>query len=395
VQLCVKAISQRHAKKTQRHTKTMKKHTKHSKLSLRKNGNYAVQEIAILGVKCDIIAQLSQNIAEILQKTVKIAYFDASHNTHEKAPILDTFTFNETGALNTQKRKVLNKFNTRIQLASYDLVFINGNHYQAVKQIVVLDPEKEASIKKRIDQITDIVCFVKKTKDVAVFDCLKTKFQNIDAIPVFEIDNITDISKVVSDVVNGNRPSLNGLVLAGGKSTRMGTDKGLLNYHGQAQRNYLMDLLQNVLGKDAEVFLSVRAEQDLKYLPVINDKFIGLGPFGAICSAFMHNPNTAYLVVATDLPFVNKEVLELLISKRDTTKIATAIKGKGKQFMEPLVTIWEPKAYPVLLNYLAQGYSCPRKALINSDVAIVEIDDAYIENINTPDDFKKAQKKLS
>jgi len=373
----------------------MKKHTKHTKLNLRKSGHYAVQEIAILGVKCTIIAQLSRKIAEKLQKIAKIAYFDASHNSAETALILSTFTFNETGVLNTQTSNNLNKFNTRQQLAAYDLVLINGNHYQGQQQIVVLDPEKEASIKKRIDQITDVVCFVKKTKDLAIFDCLKTKFQNYNAIPVFNIDDITGISKIVSDVVNANRPPLNGLVLAGGKSTRMGTDKGLLNYHGQAQRAYLTALMQDVLGKNAEVFLSVRADQDVQNLPVITDKFIGLGPFGAICSAFMHNPNAAYLVVATDLPVVNKEVLELLISKRDTTKIATAIKGKDKQFMEPLVTIWEPKAYPALLGFLAQGYSCPRTALINSDVAIVEIDHAFIENINTPDDFKKAQEKLT
>jgi molybdenum cofactor guanylyltransferase len=129
-------------------------------------------------------------------------------------------------------------------------------------------------------------------------------------------------------------------------------------------------------------------------VPVITDKFIGLGPFGAICSAFMHNPNTAYLVVATDLPFVNQDVLELLLRQRNPKKIATAIKGKNKPFMEPLITIWEPKAYPILLSYLAQGYSCPRKVLINSDVEIVEIDDAFIQNINTPDEFEAVKKEI-
>jgi len=373
----------------------MKKHTKHTKLNLRKSGHYAVQEIAILGVKCTIIAQLSQKIAKKLQKTAKISYFDASHHSEESTPILDSFTFNETGALNIQKSTVLNRFNTRIQFSNYDLVLINGNHYAGQKQIVVLDPEKEASVKKRIDQITNIVCFVKKTTDATIFDCLKEKFKDINAIPIFDLDDADGISKLVASVVKENQPALNGLVLAGGKSTRMGTDKGLLNYHGQAQRDFLRTQMQEVLDSKSEVFLSVRADQNIKDTPVITDKFIGLGPFGAICSAFMHNPNVAYLVVATDLPFVNEEVLKLLISKRNPTKIATAIKGKSKPFMEPLVTIWEPKAYPVLLSYLAQGYSCPRKVLINSDVEIVEIDDAFIQNVNTPDDFKKVQEKLS
>jgi len=395
VQLCVKAISQRHTKKTQRLTKPMKKHEKHTKLTLRKSGNYAFQEIAILGVKCAIIADLSQKIAKILQKTTKIAYFDASHNTEETIPFLDTFTFNESGVLNVNKASSLNKFNTRIQLSAYDLVFINGNHYQAKKQIVILDNDKEASIKKRIDQITDIKCLIKLNKDSEIFDCLKDKFKDIDTVPIYNIDTIESISNHIKAIIKEAEPPLNGLVLAGGKSTRMGSDKGLLEYHGLPQRDFLFKQMKQVLGKKSEVYLSTRAEQKITDTPVITDKFIGLGPFGAICSAFMHNPNMAYLVVATDLPFVNKEVLELLISQRDTTKIATAIKGKSKQFMEPLVTIWEPKAYPALLGFLAQGYSCPRKALINSDVAIVEVDDAFIENINTPDDFKEAQEKLT
>jgi molybdopterin-guanine dinucleotide biosynthesis protein A len=61
--------------------------------------------------------------------------------------------------------------------------------------------------------------------------------------------------------------------------------------------------------------------------------------------------------------------------------------------MEPLITIYEPKAYPILLQYLAQGYSCPRKMLINNDVEIVEVDDDLIQNINTPEEFEMALKK--
>ncbi|WBX76766.1 hypothetical protein PG911_00475 [Tenacibaculum ovolyticum] len=36
--------------------------------------------------------------------------------------------------------------------------------------------------------------------------------------------------------------------------------------------------------------------------------FLNLRPFGGICSAFQQNPNTAWLVISTDVPFVNKEI---------------------------------------------------------------------------------------
>jgi len=372
----------------------MGKHEKHTKLTLRKTGNYATQEIAVLGVKCAIINDLSQNIAEKLQKTTKIGYLDASHNTDETIPFLDTYTFNETGILNNSSADKLEKFKARTQFSSYDLLFINGNHYKAEKQIIILDNEKENSIKKRIDQITDIKFLIKLNKNSKIFDCLKDKFSAINNIQVYDIDDIDSITNHLKVLLEESKSKLNGLVLAGGKSTRMGSDKGLLNYHGLPQRDFLLNLMQQVLSKNAEIFLSVRADQNINDVPVICDTFSGLGPFGAICSAFMHNPNTAYLVVATDLPFVNKEVLELLLSKRNPKKIATAIKGKGNPFMEPLITIWEPKSYPVLLSFLAQGYSCPRKVLINSDIEIVEIDANFIQNVNTPEDFKKAKKQL-
>jgi len=372
----------------------MKKHEKHTKLTLRKSGHYANLEIAFFGVKCSIIADLSQNIAKNLQKITKIAYLDASHNQEETAPNLDVFTFNESGLLQTATAQKLDKFNTRIQLSAYNLVLVNGNHYPAEKQIVILDNEKEASIKKRIDQITDIPFLIKRDSSTKIFDCITDKFPQINNLPVYLLEDTDSISAHIAALISEATPPLNGLVLAGGKSTRMGTDKGLLQYFGEPQRDYLINLLGKCLDKKAEVFLSARAEQSIENTAVITDKFIGLGPFSAICSAFMHNPNNAYLVVATDLPFVNQEVLDLLISKRNPAKIATAIKGKGKPFMEPLITIWEPKAYPILLSFLAQGFSCPRKVLINSDVEIVEIDDAAIENINTPADFEAAQNKL-
>ena len=87
--------------------------------------------------------------------------------------------------------------------------------------------------------------------------------------------------------------------------------------------------------------------------------------------------------------------MKLLLEKRNPSKVATAIKGKGKQFQEPLITIYEPKSYSVLLQYLAQGYSCPRKMLINSEVEIIEVDDSLIRNINTPEEYTEAKKELN
>ncbi|MCB0485265.1 MAG: NTP transferase domain-containing protein, partial [Flavobacteriaceae bacterium] len=143
-----------------------------------------------------------------------------------------------------------------------------------------------------------------------------------------------------------------------------------------------------------KTYVSVAVDQTSEKYDYIQDRFVDLGAFGAVCSAFQYDPNKAWLVLAADLPFVNNDLIQLLLKRRNPTKVATAVKGKSKEFVEPLIAIYEPKAYPKLLSYLAQGYSCPRKVLINSDVEIVEVDDELIRNINTPEEYQQVLKEL-
>nr|BFF39321.1 hypothetical protein BACY1_11260 [Tenacibaculum mesophilum] len=219
------------------------------------------------------------------------------------------------------------------------------------------------------------------------------RFPNIKNSTSYTINEIDKISNHIHNLIKENIAPVKGLVLIGGKSTRMGRDKSELLYYKKPQKEHVKELLEN---NNLETFYSVR---DLSTSPEttneIHDTFLNLGPFGGICSAFQKNPNSAWLVMATDIPFVNNELIQLLLQKRNPSKIATTVKGKNKEFPEPLITIYEPKAYGKLLAYLAQGYSCPRKMLINSDVEIIEVDDNLIRNINTPEDYKEAIKEVN
>ena len=370
----------------------MSKHRKHAKLKLRNNANFAPNEISILGAKCSIITNLVQNITEKLKKKAKIAYLDASHNEDSPSPLLDTFIFNSSGNLDVNSESELNPFNARNSFSEYDLLFINGNHYKGEQQILILDNEKEASVLKRLDQLTNIQFVIKRNTDSQYFDFLVKAYPEIENLHCYQLDEIDKISDHVERIIQQAIAPVHGLILAGGKSTRMGTDKGTLNFYGKIQRDIAIDLLEK---HNLKTYLSVREEQEISRENKITDKFVGLGPFGAICSAFQEDPNTAWFVLATDLPFVNSEIIELLLKSRNPSKAATTVKGKNKQFPEPLITIWEPRSYKLLLNYLSQGYSCPRKVLINSDVEIVEIDDKYIRNINTPEEFEAANKEIN
>ena len=369
----------------------MGKHQKHAKLKLRENDNFAPNEIALVGTNCTNVSNLVLKVSEKLSR-YKLAYFDASHSKDVEKLYLEKYTFHHEGTASISINSSVNKFNQRIQFSQYDLVFINGNHYQGAKQILILDSEKEASVLKRLNQLDNIQFIIKLTDDAVFFDFLEEKYPTIKNLKIYHINEIDKISKHTENLIKQKIAPIQGLVLAGGKSTRMGKDKGTLNFYGKNQRDVVIELLEK---HQLKTFLSVREEQDIKIKNKITDAFLGLGPFGAICSAFQDNPNVAWLVIATDLPFVNDAIIQKLLQNRNPSKAATTIKGKSKEFPEPLITIWEPKSYPLLLNYLSQGYSCPRKVLINSDVEIVEVDDDLIRNINTPEDYNSAFKEIN
>jgi molybdopterin-guanine dinucleotide biosynthesis protein A len=200
------------------------------------------------------------------------------------------------------------------------------------------------------------------------------------------------------DKNKGDRHLLNGLVLAGGKSVRMGRDKGLLRWHGKAQRYFLADLLAKYCH---EVFISCRAEQvpaitaaGYKALP---DSAEVDGQYGAILSAMAVHSDKAWLVVACDLPLMNDEALARLIAARDSRMLATAYRSAEDGLPEPLAAIWEPSACSMLQQKLSAGITCPRKALIQSapNVKLIDpLEPTAIMNVNTPEAAKAARQHI-
>jgi molybdenum cofactor guanylyltransferase len=189
---------------------------------------------------------------------------------------------------------------------------------------------------------------------------------------------------------------LNGLVLAGGKSTRMGRDKSSIQWHGKEQQYYIADLLKPLCN---EVFISHRKEQQIETnqnYKTLTDSYTGIGPYGAILSAFQFQPDAAWLVVACDLPLLDKKTLAYLLANRNIDAVATTFQSPHDGLPEPLITIWEPKSHEVLLSFLSNGYTCPRKVLIRSnDAHILQPPDAdALMNVNTPQDFAKAEQLI-
>jgi len=188
-----------------------------------------------------------------------------------------------------------------------------------------------------------------------------------------------------------------GLVLAGGKSTRMGTDKGLLSYHGKPQREYLYEQMRPLC---RDVYLSIRPEQK-DSLPEgfasIADENIYRGPLNGLLSAHHAFPEAAWLVVACDLPLIDRQVLEYLISRRNPDAMATAFATRKTGLPEPLAAIWEPHGLQAAETHLQTAESsCPRKFLINTETTLVyPEDDLWVANANEPEEYEALLEKLN
>jgi molybdenum cofactor guanylyltransferase len=187
-------------------------------------------------------------------------------------------------------------------------------------------------------------------------------------------------------------PPLYGLVLAGGRSTRMQRDKATLSYQGKNQLDRAMELLGSCVER---AYVSVRPDQRTEAAraryPQVVDTHEGLGPIAGIAAAQALKPGAAWLVLDCDLPFLESGTLAHLLSHRDPARSATAYRSSHDALPEPLCAIFEPRSAAPILEYIGAGKSCPRKFLIQSDVQLLDQPEPRaLDNINTPAEYAAA-----
>jgi len=204
--------------------------------------------------------------------------------------------------------------------------------------------------------------------------------------------------------MSGNAaPPVYGLVLAGGRSTRMQRDKATLAYHGgKTQLERAMELL----GRHVErAFVSVRPGQTdpvrARFEQIVDTRE-GLGPIAGIIAAQARYPDAAWLVLACDLPFLEAATLDYLLGERDPMRQATAFRAshsdnpKHNGLPEPLCTIYEPSSRAAIVAHMASGKDCPRKFLINADTKLLDQPNPRaLDNVNTPEEYGSAMASLN
>jgi molybdopterin-guanine dinucleotide biosynthesis protein A len=188
---------------------------------------------------------------------------------------------------------------------------------------------------------------------------------------------------------------LYGLVLAGGRGTRLGRDKGELDYHGLPQAAWGLRLLEPFCSRG---FVSVRPEQmntaAYRGLPTIVDRGASAGPASGVAAALRQFPRAAWFVIAADMPLLTDAVLATLVAHRDPSVFATAYRRRGGM-PEPLCAIWEPAAAARLgAQGAGQGISL-RRLLEEGPARLLDLDDDdVLTSVNTAADDLRVRGRL-
>lgn len=361
---------------------------------------YARHGLGLFGDTCGAVHALAARMAERL-KTMKTLYVDTNHTALDDANYCNrssswfdaeltneinqfTFSIGQPNLRFTPTDERPNRFDLADFSSDFDLALINANHYTPDATALLWNADRFEKIRKRAHQLA--ACrFVYGASPGDLPDDLR---ERLGSATYFHATDAGFEAFCAAVSFFAPPPVVKGLVLAGGRSTRMGKNKALIEYHGRPQYAHALALLESCT---EEAHLSVAQPSDYDGVERrIVDRFTNMGPFGAILSAFMHDPDAAWLVLASDLPLVDVDLLSEIIERRNRQKLATAFLNPATGFPDPLCTLWEPRAYRRMLTFMSVGYSCPRKVLINSEIELLEPKHPdKLSNINTPEDLQQ------
>ncbi len=187
---------------------------------------------------------------------------------------------------------------------------------------------------------------------------------------------------------------INGIVLAGGLSSRFGSCKSKLEINNESILKNTFELLSNHCEK---VFVSCREESKIENYPCLFDEFEYFAPICGIYTALKYF-NSPLFVLSCDLPFMDNLTITNLIDERNiaVTRIEnlemTTYKKKKSEFIEALVAIYEPKALFSLNKAIEMQRFSLTKAIApeNRHHIIMENENSFF-NINYPKDLEEAR----
>jgi hypothetical protein len=216
-----------------------------------------------------------------------------------------------------------------------------------------------------------------------------------DVIAKFDLKNV-DVC-VVSDFLNNEDSSflMNAVILSGGQSSRMKTEKYLLKYEGVEQYKRIQNMM-NLLAINC--YLSCNENQNknesLSIDTIVDDElFFDAGPLTGILSSFEKLQSDLF-VIGCDYPLLNKQHLEVMkqFAMYGFNEIAF-VKNDRPDFVEPLICFLSKKSLIQLRAFYFNGGRSLNKFLQQSNPLKIQLDDdAFLRSFDTQEDYNSYSK---
>lgn len=190
--------------------------------------------------------------------------------------------------------------------------------------------------------------------------------------------------------------SLYGLVICGGESTRMGTDKSLLVYYQKPQHEHVADLLAPLCER---VILSCNAEQYKTFrtsYPKLTDlpHFAGAGPMSGLLTAFETFPGNDFLVAGCDYPFLTTDELANFLHQTDKDSTAAAFYNQNAYY-EPLLGWYSRSGSSALFNAFENGTRSLQRFLQAENAGKYRpMSERIMRSVDTIEDFRAVKQAL-
>lgn len=179
------------------------------------------------------------------------------------------------------------------------------------------------------------------------------------------------------------------IVLAGGKSLRMGTDKGMLDLNGKTFIHHICDALQPIVGSNI-LIVSANKEYDALGFARVEDIIENKGPVGGLYTALKESKTKLNLVLSVDVPMVSTELLNWLIESHDETYMVTQTKNGDNT--NPLIGIYDRSMRIVFGGQIAGNKLKLQQAIEDVKHRTLEVPEKWkhqVQNINTPEEYQK------
>jgi len=190
--------------------------------------------------------------------------------------------------------------------------------------------------------------------------------------------------------------NITGIILAGGKSSRIGTDKALLKFQGQT---FIQTIYDNIKELCSEVIISSNnPEVKISEAKIVADKIENIGPAGGIFSALSASETEKNMIVSVDTPFIPTALFEFLI-KHNTDDTDVLIISEGTK-LHPLIGMYSKKFKQILSKEIKKGNYKIRDIIKKTSYKIINISEEHfyskniLQNINTEDDYNSAIEDL-